>query len=188
MTCSAAPVGPGRERPRWSRVGLSLVAAALAAGCGQTIPAKYLKQAEPGVTLTILTSRPEAYRGKVVLLGGVVVDHREAGAQVWLHMKNRPLDEDYEPHLPIAQIPSEAGYYWVAVPSKNLPKTYQSWAQVTVVGRVAEAPAGSPASGREPVLNALYLRGWGGDSEESIWEHTMDAHYILERPPATREN
>jgi hypothetical protein len=188
MSSGAGPLGSACARLGRGRVVLTLIAAALAAGCGQTIPAKYLKQAEPGVTLTVLASRPEAYRGKVVLLGGVVVEHREAGAQVWLHMKNRPLDEDYEPHLPIAQIPSEAGYYWVAVPSKNLPKTYRNWAQVTVVGRVASAPAGSPASGREPVLHALFLRGWGGDSEESIWEQTMDAHYLLERPPATREN
>lgn len=188
MTRRPRHSGVRNRRLPWTRALSVVAAAALAAACGQTIPAKYLKQAEPGVTLTTLTSRPEAYRGKVVLLGGVVVDHREVGAQVWLHMKNRPLDEDYEPRLPIAQIPSEAGFYWVAIPAKNLPKTYQSWAQVTVVGRVGEAPAGSPASGREPVLNALYLRGWGGDSEESIWEQKMDANYLLERPPATREN
>ncbi len=165
-----------------------IVAAALVAACA-AVPSQYVKQAEPGVTLTKLANRPEAYRGKVVILGGVVVSHKEQGDRIWLYMKNRPLDDDYVPHLPATLLPSESGHYWVAVALKNLPKTYRAWAQVTVVGRVADATvAPAPGAGKEPVLDALYLRGWGANQEPSVWEQRLDPNYIVERPPATREN
>jgi len=53
-----------------------------------TLPAKYVEQAERGVTLTSLTGSPQLYRDKVVILGGVLVKEREEGSQVWLHLKN----------------------------------------------------------------------------------------------------
>ena len=64
--------------------------------CG-TIPRKYVSQAEPGVTLTMLASHPDAYRGKVVILGGVVIGHQQGGDRIWLRVKNRPLDADMSP-------------------------------------------------------------------------------------------
>lgn len=60
-------------------------------------PSKYAKQAEPGVTLTTLMSRPEAYQGKLVILGGVIVEEKREGERVRLRMRNRPLDEDCQP-------------------------------------------------------------------------------------------
>ena len=47
-------------------------------GCG-SLPSRYIQQAEPGVTLTSLTESPEAYQGKTVILGGVVIDHKQRG-------------------------------------------------------------------------------------------------------------
>ena len=145
--------------------GLRVIAGVLSCGlvaCGGPIPNQYLKQAEPGVTLTSLSKRQAEYQGKVVILGGVIVDHKSGDNRVWLHVKNRPLDADYVPHIPITNEGPEAGYYWVMVWNKDLPRDYQQWARVTVVGRVLAGQAAQEqhAVDEGVVLSALYLRGW----------------------------
>lgn len=132
------------------------------AACGGPIPGEYLKQAEPGVTLTSLSKKRAEYQGKVVILGGVIVAHKSGDNRVWLHIKNRPLDEDYVPHIPITREGPEAGHYWVMVWNKDLPKDYQHWARVTVVGRVLAGQAAHEKDAVDEglVLSALYLHGW----------------------------
>lgn len=129
------------------------------------IPGRYVKQAEPGVTLTTLTKKRAAYEGKVVILGGVIVNHKQGDNRVWLRVKNRPLDGDYVPHLPAVKEGPESGLYWVMVWNKDLPKDYRHWARVTVVGQVMSGQTGQDfdAVGEGLVLSALYLRGWGKD-------------------------
>ena len=139
-----------------------ILSCGLVACSGGPIPSQYLKQAEPGVTLTSLSKKRAEYQGKVVILGGVIVDHRAGDNRVWLHIKNRPLDGDYVPHIPITREGSEAGHYWVMVWNKDLPKDYQQWARVTVVGRVLAGQAAheKDAVGEGVVLSAIYLHGW----------------------------
>lgn len=156
-----------------------------------SIPRKFLRQAEPGVTLTRLASHPDTYRGKVIILGGAVVTRREEGGRIWLLVRNRPLDADYVPHLPASVGDTEGGEYWVVVSPEGLPKTSRGWSQLTVVGRVSdERPADyAPGTGREPVLAALYLRGWGGDwLHQDVWEDTQDAGYIMATPKPLQKN
>ena len=69
------------------------------------VPRHYVRMAEPGTTLTTLTAHPEMYRGKVVLLGGTIIEEEENEQDLWLHLINRPLDQDYIPHRP-------AGHEW----------------------------------------------------------------------------
>ncbi|MGH7250362.1 MAG: Slp family lipoprotein [Nitrospiraceae bacterium] len=158
-------------------------------GACATIPSKFVRQAEPGVTLTSLTSDPQAYRGKVVILGGVVVTQKQQAGRVWLLVKNRPLDVDYVPHIPASPDQSEASDYWVMLSPESLPKTYKNWSRLTVVGRVSdERPLPDEhGTGKEPVLAAMYLRGWGSSMggyglHEETWEETQDASYIISTP------
>jgi len=146
--------------------GLGFCVLALAGGmvaCGGVIPDQYLKQAEPGITLTTLSKKRADFQGKVVILGGVIVDQKAGDNRVWLRVKNRPLDDDYVPHIPVTKEGPEAGLYWVMVWKRDLPKDYEQWARVTVVGRVL---SGQDAGEKEAVgegiaLSALYLKGWG---------------------------
>jgi starvation-inducible outer membrane lipoprotein len=149
-------------------------------GCGG-IPRKYVKMAEPDVTLTAMTTHPEQYRGKVVLLGGVMVAEEEHGRDHWLRVKNRPLDEDNMPHRPLHTDDAEAGYYWVVLPKEQLPPGYRHWARMTVVGRVT----GERRARSEPVLSLLYVRGWGvNPTHDAAWEETVDANYLPTVPAA----
>jgi hypothetical protein len=172
--------------------GFALLACLAAAGllaCAQTVPKRFIQQAEKGVTLTSLTAKPSAYQGKTVILGGVIVEQREEPGRIWLLMKNRPLDEEYMPHRDVTAIASESGYYWVIVERQNLPKNYMDWARVTSVGWVTDQkPPKSQAAqdrshGGEPVLDGIYLLGWGyGNQRLDVWEDKQDANYIQSNP------
>jgi starvation-inducible outer membrane lipoprotein len=139
-----------------------------------TLPAKYVEQAEPGVTLTTLTISPQQYHGKVVILGGVLVKEHQEGAQIWLKLKNRPLDAQYQPHRPVSLEGPEAGHFWVtgATP-QHLPARYHHWARMTVVGRVVGI------TNQEPVLLLMYVRGWDySGKNEDTWETSIDPAYV----------
>ena len=134
----------------------------LLSACSLAIPRQYIHQAEPGVTLTALASNPDAYREKVVILGGVIVEEQDSGEHVFLRLKNRPLDKDYHPHRPVSLDGPEAGHYWVMIGRGDLPEQHHQWARVTVVGQVTgKRRSAATAGALEPVLAALYLRGWG---------------------------
>ncbi len=163
MACSQR--GLGREfsgMSPWLVAAATLLTGGLVACGGETIPKQYLKQADPDVTLTKLSKRPEAYQGKVVILGGVIVSEKPGDNRVWLRIKNRPLDVDYVPHIPVTNEGPEAGHYWVMVAKRDLPPDYREWARVTVVGRVMGGRTGQEESavGEELVLSALYFKGW----------------------------
>jgi len=154
-------------------------------GCSRALPPKYVRQAEPGVTLTALVTHPEMYQGKVVILGGVIVEEKQDGARIWLRMKNRPLDQDYHPHRPVVMDGPEAGHYWVVVAQEKIPKSYRAWGRVTVVGQLSEdnPTTAKTDPGNEPVLNAMYMRGWSASPERAdTWEEFEDPNYRVRRP------
>ena len=141
-------------------------------GCSRALPPKYV-------------THPEMYQGKVVILGGVIVEEKQDGGWIWLRMKNRPLDQDYHPHRPVVVDGPEAGHYWVVVAQDKIPKTYRTWGRVTVIGQLSgDKPATEkPDPGNEPVLNAMYMRGWGASpGTEHAWEEFEDPNYRVRRP------
>jgi starvation-inducible outer membrane lipoprotein len=149
----------------WLVGAAALFAGGLVACGGGAIPKQYLQQADTDVTLTKLVRHPDAYRGRVVILGGVIVEEKPGDNRVWLRMKNRPLDLDYVPHIPVAREGPEAGDYWVMVAKQDLPPDYRHWARVTVIGRVmggkmAFDEAGSDERIKNIVLSAIYIKGW----------------------------
>ena len=158
----------------------SIVLALILTACHTPLPAQYVEQAEQGVTLTSLTASPQQYRNKVVILGGVLVKEREEGGQVWLHLKNRPLDPKYHPHRPISLNGPEAGHFWVTVANREqLPPRYRQWARMTVVGRVI----GTTKQDQEPILLLMYARGWDySGNNEDAWEASIDPAYVPSIP------
>jgi starvation-inducible outer membrane lipoprotein len=158
----------------------SIVLALILTACHTPLPAQYVEQAEQGVTLTSLTASPQQYRDKVVILGGVLVKEREEGGQVWLHLKNRPLDPKYHPHRPISLDGPEAGHFWVTVANREqLPPRYRQWARMTVVGRVI----GTTKQDQEPILLLMYARGWDySGNNEDAWEASIDPAYVPSIP------
>ena len=148
------------------------------------VPRHYVRMAEPGATLTALTANPEMYRGKVVLLGGTIIEEEENEQYLWLHLKNRPLDQDYIPQLPADMSGPEAGSYWVVVTKQQFPRQYREWARMTVVGQVT----GTQRYETEQVLTLLYVRGWGLDeAHHGVWEH-VNPNYLPSTPGSIKKN
>lgn len=168
---------------RWSaRVALAISLIVVLVGCA-AVPRQYVQMAEPGATLTALSTHPESYRGKVVLLGGTIVGDEENGSYLWLRVMNRPLDQDYIPHRPVDSGGSEAGHYWVMMPKQQFPREYRHWARMTVVGRVTD----TQRLVTEPVLSLLYVRGWGTSPvHDAVWEDSSDPNYIPSVPAGVR--
>ncbi|MEP6888076.1 MAG: Slp family lipoprotein [Nitrospirales bacterium] len=163
--------------------------ACLLSACSATLPSQYIHRAEPGVTLTMLASNPDRYRDKVVILGGVIVEEKQMDDHLFLRLRNRPLDKDYMPHRPPFLESPEAGHYWVMMRRQDLPADYRQWARVTVVGQVAGLRPGSaePKSESEPVLAALYLRGWGDAvMNNGVSTATFDRNYSMSVPKGAR--
>lgn len=161
---------------------MAITATVVLSGCAN-VPRHYVRMAEPGTTLTALTAHPEMYRGKVVLLGGTIIEEEETEQELWLCIKNRPLDQDYIPHRPIDMDGPEAGSYWVVVTKKQFSRQYRQWARVTVVGRVTDIQRFET----EPVLSLLYVRGWGiSPAHNGVWEN-FDPRYIPSIPGGIRK-
>lgn len=152
-----------------------------AAGCSN-VPRQYVQMAERDATFKDLVTHPEKYQGKVVLLGGTLIEEEANEQYIWLRLKNRPLDQDYMPHRPADLSDPEAGSYWVAVEKNRLPQTYRTWARMTVAGRVT----GTTRFETEPVLVLLYVRGWGvSGNHGGVWEH-INPNYVLGPPGGSR--
>jgi len=166
--------------------GLYVLLAVGVAACS-TIPSQYTNQAERGATLSAIRDRPDWYKGRVVIMGGVLVEEKPVGDQVWLRLRNRPVDADYVPHEPTSPDDPETGYYWVLVSRQGLPRAYKNWPRMTIVARVsAQRPAELPAN-TEPAMQALYIRGWddswgGYGLRPTTWEATQDPNYLVSTP------
>ena len=170
--------------PRWSACfTMAITMAVVLWGCAN-VPRHYVRMAEPGTTLTALTAHPEMYLGKVVLLGGTIIEEEENEQDLWLHVINRPLDQDYIPHGPANRDGPEAGSYWVVVTKQQFSRQYRQWARMTVVGRVT----GTQLYETEPVLSLLYVRGWGlSSAHHGVWEN-VNPNYIPSLPGGIKRN
>jgi starvation-inducible outer membrane lipoprotein len=169
---------------RWSaRFTMAITMTVVLWGC-TTVPRQYVRMAEPGTTLTALIAHPETYRGKVVLLGGTIIEEEENEQYLWLHVKNRPLDQDYVPHRPVDTDGPESGYYWVVTIKQQFPLQYRQWARITVVGQVT----GAQRFETEPVLSLLYVRGWGmSEAHHGVWEN-LNPNYNPSVPGSIKKN
>jgi hypothetical protein len=133
--------------------------------------------AERDVTLTMLTTHPERYDRKVVVLGGAMMEEETTEGYQFLRIKNRPLDQDFVPHRPASSEGPETGSFWLVVAKDQLPPSYRHWARMTVVGRMIGTQRQT-----EPMLSLIYVRGWGiSGKHDAIWEHA-DPNYIPSIP------
>jgi starvation-inducible outer membrane lipoprotein len=155
---------------------MALITTLTLVGCSN-VPRRYLLMAERDTTLTTLTTNPDRYDRKVVVLGGTMIEEEVLEGYQLLRIKNRPLDQDYVPHRPPVLDGPEAGYYWLMVGKGQLPPSYRHWARMTVVGRVIGKQRQT-----EPVLSIIYVRGWGvSGAHDGIWEHA-DPNYLPSIP------
>ncbi len=161
---------------------LCLISLCVATAC-TAVPRKYLRESVPNFTFSALAATPQLYQDRLVILGAVIAKEEIRNGDLWLHVKNRPLNKDYRPQLPPSPHDPEAGSYWIVVANpQTLPVSYHHWADMTVVGRVTGL-----GPGNEPLLKMVYARGWGVNSaHDGVWEHSVDMNYVPSMPAAIR--
>jgi starvation-inducible outer membrane lipoprotein len=129
------------------------------------IPSQYRDQVDPNVTYGMLSRQPDSYQGRMVALGGVIIDARsDQQGRTWLFVRNRPLDADFEPHIPVSR--DERDAFWAIVDPRRLSMNFKMWARITAIGRITnESPSQlgvEDPNRKTPVLVAQFLHGWEG--------------------------
>lgn len=52
------------------------------------MPSKYMREADADVKLTTLVDAPDLHKGRLVILGGVILEEEMREGRSWLHTKN----------------------------------------------------------------------------------------------------
>ncbi|HSF31820.1 MAG TPA: Slp family lipoprotein [Candidatus Tectomicrobia bacterium] len=139
------------------------------AGCAASIPAPLAGQVSWNLGFPEVRRQPEAYRGRVVALGGIVthIDAVERGYRVIV--SELPLDGSGRHRPAVDQLPR--GRFAVLLPRHALPTGLEPGVEITVVGEILGKTAVPSAGEAEEValLEERYTRVWG----PSWWPRCM---------------
>lgn len=110
-----------------------LCAAPWAAGCSPPFPPELLERTDRSPDLAALARDPEGSAGRLVMLGGTIVDVRNQQQATELEVLHRPLDSEGRPE------PGDesAGRFLVSVPRFLDAAVFSQGRSVTVIGEVA---------------------------------------------------
>jgi starvation-inducible outer membrane lipoprotein len=146
--------------PRYKLIASALVWGLLA-GCAARIPPQLAEQVSWKLSFPELCQQPEAYRGRVVALGGVVthIDAVDAGYRVVV--SEVPLDGSGR-HRPAVEQPPR-GKFIVLIPKHRFPRDLRPGTEVTVVGEVLGkgSLSGAESVAEVPLLDEQYTLVWG---------------------------
>ena len=135
-----------------------VVLAALASGCAHTISQPIREQADPTVSFGQLQANPEAYKGRIVILGGEIQQTRNSPEGTLLEVVQKPLDAAERPFLT-----DRTGGRFMALCERYLdPAVYTKGRGITVAGRVLGARTGQigELDYTYPLLSCLELHLW----------------------------
>ncbi len=121
-------------RFRYIRLVLLLAAIiVLSTGCARPFPSSVMDQVDKRISFTDLNKDPEIYKGKWVLLAGIIVRSRiEKDGSTTIEIAQKPADSDGRPLQT-----DETGGRFIAVSKQFLdPVVYQGGREISIVGEV----------------------------------------------------
>jgi len=133
----------------------------IAAGCAAGIPPQVAEQVSWGLSFPEIRRQPEAYRGRVVALGGIVRHIEAANGGYRVVVSELPFDGSSRHRPAVDQLPR--GRFIVLIHGQALPSDLRPGAEITVVGEILGADM-SPEAGVDeevPVLDGHHLKVWG---------------------------
>ncbi|GAB6059981.1 Slp family lipoprotein [Desulfonatronum parangueonense] len=137
---------------------LSILAFAFLGGCTHAVSPALLNMADRNLTFAELRQHPQAHQGKVVVLGGVIVQvlHSDEGSLLEVYQTRtnhlgEPVDLDIS-----------GGRFMVYHPTVLEPEIYRKGRRVTVAGRVIGQMVGDMGNleYRYPYIEALEIQLW----------------------------
>jgi outer membrane lipoprotein len=131
------------------------------AGCAATIPPPLAGQVSWTLRFPEIRRQPEAYRGRVVALGGILMHIDVAAEGFRTIVSELPLNGSGQHRPAVDQLPR--GKFIVLIPRQALPTDLRPGAEITVVGEIlgkSTAP-GAGVTEEVPLLEERYTRVWG---------------------------
>lgn len=134
------------------------LAVIIAVGCAPPFPKELLDKVEQNVPFAALQKEPERFSGKLLMVGGTIVDTKNLKEGTQIEVLQKPLDGEGRPALT-----DETGGRFLAVTQKYLDSAvFHRGRSVTIIGEVAGSkvqPLGE-IEYRYPVLTAKDLHLW----------------------------
>lgn len=131
------------------------------AGCAAGIPPQVAEHVSWGLGFPEIRRQPEAYRGRVVALGGIVKHIAAADGGYRVVVSELPVDGSSRHRPAVDQLPR--GRFIVLIHGQAFPSDLRPGAEITVVGEIVGAGT-SPEAGVDedvPVLDGRHLKVWG---------------------------
>lgn len=121
-----------RVKCLWPSVWIMTVAALVVAGCAAVISQESLKTVDQDIRFEQLLENPDAYRGKVVLLGGEIINTENVPNKTVIVVLQRSLGYNKKPDSE----GESKGRFIVSTPGFLDPAIYRPRRKITVVGSV----------------------------------------------------
>jgi outer membrane lipoprotein len=116
----------------WPSVWIMTAAALVVAGCAAVISKESLKTVDQDIRFEQLLENPDAYRGKVVLLGGEIINTENVPNKTVIVVLQRSLGYNQKPDSE----GESKGRFIVSAPGFLDPAIYRPRRKITVVGSV----------------------------------------------------
>lgn len=134
------------------------IAILLLIGCSPPFPRELMEKVEKNVTFTALRKDPEKYAGKLLMVGGTIVDTKNLKEGTRIEVLQKPLDGEGRP-----EPTDESGGRFLIVTQQFLDSAlYHRGRMITVIGEAAKSqvlPLGE-IEYRYPVIAAKGLHLW----------------------------
>jgi outer membrane lipoprotein len=121
-----------RVKCLWPSVWIVTVAALAVAGCAAVISKESLKTVDQDIRFEQLLENPDAYRGKVLLLGGEIINTENVPNKTVIVVLQRSLGYNQKPDSE----GESKGRFIVSIPGFLDPAIYRPRRKITVVGSV----------------------------------------------------
>lgn len=140
------------------RFGLLLFIVSTLSACAPAMSKKVRQEADQSLSFPVLADDPDAYKGKIVILGGVIAQTTAKSGQTELEIVQKPLDA--------ANIPETTdrsdGRFLVIADSFLDPLIYKKDRKITIAGEVvgSEVRKLNELDYRYPVIKSQELKLW----------------------------
>jgi outer membrane lipoprotein len=149
-------------------------------GCTYAISSDIVRTADRTVTFDKLQADPPAFKGKTVILGGVIDRIRNSRTGTLIEIVQKELDYWGKP----LRTDRTGGRFLVVQPRHLDPLVYAPGRDITVAGEVtgAEEPSLADATARYPLITAREIKLWPRDKAAKDQAPFLDPLYDRDSP------
>ena len=150
------------------RLGILLVCLTLGSGCAtgpSPVPEALAPQVDRSVSFAQLLENPDAYVGKVLVLGGQVLQSKRLADATRIEVLQLPLGDS---ERPVSQRTSSQGRFLAYEKTFLDPATLSDQPQVTIVGKVTGLATASldETEYRYPTIAIKHMHVWDAQAQD----------------------